>query len=240
MTTPLALISSIRRAHQVGVERLLVDRLHLARGEVLRQLRDPLELLVGVLVAGEDALEVQHRETAELADDRSPSSARRRRPSPRPAAAGRSGRARASRRCRRRRDRACAVRARSRCRRIHTRGGPSFRGRSQAPSGDPRLGGGRNDPAQAGPKRSTARRGGRQRPRSENSSATSAQTALTGRPRCLRAQSASVGGRDGLDVDLSQQPFDALLIDDARAEALGRLGAAGDAVAQALAGGEPS
>src|SRR6185437_16803277 len=33
------------------------------------QLGDPLQLLVGVLVASEDALEVEHRQAAELADD---------------------------------------------------------------------------------------------------------------------------------------------------------------------------
>ena len=54
---------------QLGLDRLAVDLLHLARGELLRQRGDPLELLVGVLVAGEDALEVQHGEPAELADD---------------------------------------------------------------------------------------------------------------------------------------------------------------------------
>ncbi len=56
---------------QLRLDRLPVDLLHLARGELLRQRRDPLQLLVGVLVAGEDALEVQHRQAAQLADDAS-------------------------------------------------------------------------------------------------------------------------------------------------------------------------
>src|SRR5262249_15623057 len=37
-------------------------------GDVLGERGDPLELGVGVLVAAEDPLEVEHRETAELAD----------------------------------------------------------------------------------------------------------------------------------------------------------------------------
>src|SRR5213078_3488037 len=49
--------------------RRAVDLLHLARRDLLGQRGDALELLVGVLVAAEDALEVQDRETAELADD---------------------------------------------------------------------------------------------------------------------------------------------------------------------------
>ncbi len=52
---------------QLGLDRLGVDLLHLARGDVLGQPRDPLELLVGVLVAREDALEVEHRQAAEAA-----------------------------------------------------------------------------------------------------------------------------------------------------------------------------
>src|SRR5205809_936751 len=54
---------------QLGLDRLLVDLLHLARRLVLGQLRDALEHLVRVLVAGEDALEVQDGEAAELAHD---------------------------------------------------------------------------------------------------------------------------------------------------------------------------
>jgi len=56
--------------HQVAVERRLVDALHLGRRDLLGKLRDPLELLLRVLVAGEDALEVQDAEAAELAEDR--------------------------------------------------------------------------------------------------------------------------------------------------------------------------
>ncbi len=55
---------------QLGNDRLAVDLLHLARGRVLGQPRDPLELLVGVLVARKDALQVEHRQAAEPADDR--------------------------------------------------------------------------------------------------------------------------------------------------------------------------
>ena len=54
---------------QLRLDRLAVDLLHLARGQLLGQAGDPLELLVGVLVAGEDALEVQHRQAAQAADD---------------------------------------------------------------------------------------------------------------------------------------------------------------------------
>ncbi len=53
---------------QLGNDGCVVDLLHLARGRLLGQLGDPLELLLGVLVAREDALEVEDRETAELAD----------------------------------------------------------------------------------------------------------------------------------------------------------------------------
>ena len=53
---------------QLRLDRLAVDVLHLAGGDVLRERRDPLELRVGVLVAAEDALEVEDREAAELAD----------------------------------------------------------------------------------------------------------------------------------------------------------------------------
>ena len=54
---------------QLVLDRLGVDPLHLAGGELLRLRRDPLELLVRVLVAGPDALEVQDAEAAELAED---------------------------------------------------------------------------------------------------------------------------------------------------------------------------
>ena len=52
---------------QLRLDRLLVDGLHLARRLVLRQLRDAGEHVLGVLVAGEDALEVEHGEAAEAA-----------------------------------------------------------------------------------------------------------------------------------------------------------------------------
>src|SRR4051794_25764999 len=54
---------------QLGLDRLLVDRLHLARRDLLGELRDALELGVRVLEARPDALEVQYRQAAELADD---------------------------------------------------------------------------------------------------------------------------------------------------------------------------
>jgi len=54
---------------QLGLDRLAVDVLHLARRLVLRERGDPFELLVGVLVAGEDPLEVEDGEPAESADD---------------------------------------------------------------------------------------------------------------------------------------------------------------------------
>ncbi len=55
--------------HQVGLDRLLVDRLHLTRGDLLRELGDPCELLLGIRVAAEDALEIQDGKATELADD---------------------------------------------------------------------------------------------------------------------------------------------------------------------------
>ena len=54
---------------QLRLDGLLVDLLHLARRQILGQVGDPLELLVGVLVAREDALEVQDGQTAQLPDD---------------------------------------------------------------------------------------------------------------------------------------------------------------------------
>ena len=54
---------------ELGLDRLLVDGLHLAGRRVLGQLRDALELGVGVLEARPDALEVQDGQAAELADD---------------------------------------------------------------------------------------------------------------------------------------------------------------------------
>ena len=53
---------------QLGLDGLAVHVLHLARGDVRREGGDPLELGVGVLVAAVDAFEVEHGETAELAD----------------------------------------------------------------------------------------------------------------------------------------------------------------------------
>src|SRR5436309_2539332 len=62
-------VSSMCVERACATSRLAVDLLHLARGLLLGQARDPLELLVGVLVAREDALEVEHGEPAETADD---------------------------------------------------------------------------------------------------------------------------------------------------------------------------
>ena len=59
---------------QLLLDGLAVDLLHLARSELLGQRGDPLELLLGVLVAGEDPFEVEDPEAAEVPDD-----ARRRR-----------------------------------------------------------------------------------------------------------------------------------------------------------------
>ena len=128
---------------QLLLDGLLVDLLHLPRGLVAVERGDALELGLRVLVAGPDALEVQDREAAELADDagrlRRDDAVHRRREQRELEAV----RARASTRCRRRRGRACAARARSRCRRIRRRGAPSFLGRSQLPWRDPRSRGGR-------------------------------------------------------------------------------------------------
>ena len=81
---------------QLRLDRLGVDLLHLARRVFAVERRDPLELRVRVLIAGPDALEVEHREAAEAAEDAGGLRARPRRPSPTRAAAARSGRARAS------------------------------------------------------------------------------------------------------------------------------------------------
>ena len=54
---------------ELGDDRRVVDLLHLARGGLGGQQRDALEHGLGVLVAREDALEVEHGEAAELADD---------------------------------------------------------------------------------------------------------------------------------------------------------------------------
>ncbi len=54
--------------HQVLVHRGGVDLLHLGGGRVGVEARDALELLLGVLVAGVHALEVEHGQAAELAD----------------------------------------------------------------------------------------------------------------------------------------------------------------------------
>ena len=58
----------MRLRDQLRLDRALVDLLHPARRLLLRQLRDLLELALGSLVAGEDALEVEHAEAAELAE----------------------------------------------------------------------------------------------------------------------------------------------------------------------------
>ena len=81
---------------QLGLDRLAVDVLHLAGRDVAREGGDPLELLVGVLVAAEDALEVEDGEAAELADDAGARRARRRRRARLRASAARTGRDRAS------------------------------------------------------------------------------------------------------------------------------------------------
>ncbi len=53
---------------QLLLDGLAVDLLHLARRVFAVERRDPLQLRVGVLVAGPDPLEVQDREAAQLAD----------------------------------------------------------------------------------------------------------------------------------------------------------------------------
>ena len=63
---------------QLGLDRLAVDPLHLGRRVLGRQPGDALELGVGVLVAGEDAFQVQNGQPAELPDD--PGRARRHNP----------------------------------------------------------------------------------------------------------------------------------------------------------------
>ena len=56
-------------ADELGLERLAVDLLHLARGELRGEAGDALELLVRVLEARPDPFEVQDGEAAEPADD---------------------------------------------------------------------------------------------------------------------------------------------------------------------------
>ena len=69
-TTPCSLISRDALRHQLAVERRLVDAPASRRSRPpWRSVGDPLELLLRVLVAGEDALEVEDAEAAELADD---------------------------------------------------------------------------------------------------------------------------------------------------------------------------
>ncbi len=53
---------------QLGLDRLRVDLLHDPRGDLLGGRRDLVELLVGVLIPGPDALEVEDAEPAEVAD----------------------------------------------------------------------------------------------------------------------------------------------------------------------------
>src|SRR4051794_12876715 len=55
--------------HELGLDRLLVDLLHLPGRRLLREGGDLLELRLRILVAGPDALEVEDREPAEVAED---------------------------------------------------------------------------------------------------------------------------------------------------------------------------
>src|SRR5690349_4472573 len=55
--------------HELGLDRLLVDLLHLPGRRLLRERGDLLELRLRVLVAGPDALEIEHGQAAELAED---------------------------------------------------------------------------------------------------------------------------------------------------------------------------
>ena len=61
----LDLLDALR--DEFGLDGLLVDLLHRARRRVVGERRDTVELLVGVLVAGLDALEIEYGEAAELA-----------------------------------------------------------------------------------------------------------------------------------------------------------------------------
>ena len=54
---------------ELGLDRRAVDLLHLARRDLLGELRDALELVVGVLVTGPDPLEVEHGQATQVADD---------------------------------------------------------------------------------------------------------------------------------------------------------------------------
>ena len=118
-------------ADQLGLDRLGVDLLHPRRGLVGVELGDLLEQRLGVLVAGPQALEVEHADAAEPADldggGRADDAVHGRAPS----AAGRSGRRRSPRRCRRPRGRGCAGSGRWRCRRTRRPAGPTCRSRSR-------------------------------------------------------------------------------------------------------------
>jgi len=62
----LDLLDALR--DQLGLDRLRVELLHELGGLARSRLRDALELLVGIGVARPDALEVEHRQPAQLAD----------------------------------------------------------------------------------------------------------------------------------------------------------------------------
>ena len=66
---PLVLDLADALDDQLLADGLLVDLLHLARGLFAVEAGDPLQLRLGVLVARPDALEVEHAEAAEAADD---------------------------------------------------------------------------------------------------------------------------------------------------------------------------
>ncbi len=66
--TPASLISRMRCADQLGLDRLLVDLLHPGRGLLDVELGDLVEQRVGVLVAGPEALEVEHADATEAPD----------------------------------------------------------------------------------------------------------------------------------------------------------------------------
>ena len=71
-------------ADELGLDRLGVDLLHAAGGLLGGELGDLLEERLGVLVAGPEALEVEHADAAEPADLDRGGRATRRRPWPTP------------------------------------------------------------------------------------------------------------------------------------------------------------
>ena len=151
------------------------------------------------------------------------------------AAAARSGRGRASRRCRCRRGRACAARGRWRCRRSRRRDGPSCRGRSLLPWRHRMGRGGRDGPAEAGPGGCCCGGGGDHRLRSIVAQRPGGSGSGRGRDAAgLRVRRPRPAASSGTASTVGSSRSTSRGSITPGAEVLRRLGAAGDAEAQAL------